>query len=158
MPKMGCRRAERAALALRRSGLTTMASVHSGASRRSLSLSLSLAGSLQRVQCFHHQRRPATDTAEADGKRIAIIGGGLTGLTTAYYLAKSVSSKTRITIYEASDRLGGWLRTDRVPVDVGGTKGVVSFERGPRTISSLSASRSRFDDLILYDLVSSVPC
>ena len=49
---------------------------------------------------------------------------------------------------------GGRIRTDRVPVDVDGTRGTVSFERGsPRTLSSLHLSTWRFDDLVLYDLV-----
>lgn len=85
---------------------------------------------------------------------IAVVGGGLTGLTTAYYLTKQLPSTAKITLYEGSDRLGGWIQTDRVPVDVDGVKGTVSFERGPRTLSSLHTSSWRFDDLILYDLVS----
>ncbi|KYK56003.1 protoporphyrinogen oxidase [Drechmeria coniospora] len=88
----------------------------------------------------------------SDGSRIAVVGGGLTGLTTAYYLAKKVPPSTSITLYEGSDRLGGWVKTDRVDVDVGGTRGTVSFERGPRTLSSLHRSTHRFDDLVLYDL------
>ncbi|KAK2591863.1 oxygen-dependent protoporphyrinogen oxidase [Conoideocrella luteorostrata] len=88
-----------------------------------------------------------------DSGRIAVVGGGLTGLTTAYYLAKQLPTTAKITLYEGSDRLGGWIRTDRVPVDVDGVKGTVSFERGPRTLSSLHTSTWRFDDLVLYDLV-----
>lgn len=83
---------------------------------------------------------------------MAVLGGGLTGLTTAYYLAKMLPKTTKITVYEASSRTGGWIRTDRVPVDVDGVQGTVQFERGPRTLSSLHTSSSRFDDLILYDL------
>ncbi|KAG6005790.1 hypothetical protein E4U21_007623 [Claviceps maximensis] len=105
---------------------------------------------------YHHQtdlragrRQYATLN---DNGHIAVVGGGLTGLTTAYYLAKQLPSTAKITLYEGSDRLGGWIRTDRVPVDVDGVKGTVSFERGPRTLSSLHSSSWRFDDLILYDL------
>jgi oxygen-dependent protoporphyrinogen oxidase len=90
----------------------------------------------------------------ADGKHIAIIGGGLTGLTTAYYMSSVVRPSTKITLYEASPRLGGWVKTDKVKVDVGGKKGTVNFERGPRSLSSLTKNKSRFDDLVLYDLVS----
>jgi oxygen-dependent protoporphyrinogen oxidase len=84
---------------------------------------------------------------------VAVLGGGLTGLTTAYYLAKWLPPTAKITLLEASDRLGGWIKTDRVPVKVGGVEGVVSFERGPRSLSSLNKSTWRFDDLVLWDLV-----
>ncbi|EGR50591.1 uncharacterized protein TRIREDRAFT_57263, partial [Trichoderma reesei QM6a] len=83
---------------------------------------------------------------------VAVLGGGLTGLTTAYYLAKWLPPTAKITLLEASDRLGGWIKTDRVPVKVGGVEGVVSFERGPRSLSSLNKSTWRFDDLVLWDL------
>ncbi|KAG5929426.1 hypothetical protein E4U42_005893 [Claviceps africana] len=113
-------------------------------------------GSRPRCQRQYHQpgiwaRRRQYATLNDSG-HIAVVGGGLTGLTTAYYLAKQLPSTAKITLYEGSDRLGGWIRTDRVPVDVGGVKGTVSFERGPRTLSSLHTSAWRFDDLILYDL------
>lgn len=96
-----------------------------------------------------NRRRYAT---LSENGHIAVVGGGLTGLTTAYYLAKQLPSTAKITLYEGSDSLGGWIRTDRVSVDVDGVKGTVSFERGPRTLSSLHTSTWRFDDLILYDL------
>jgi oxygen-dependent protoporphyrinogen oxidase len=99
------------------------------------------------------RRRYSTQSNSNSNRDIAVVGGGLTGLTTAYYLAKQLPSTAKITLYEGSDRLGGWIRTDRVPVDVDGVKGTVSFERGPRTLSSNHLSTWRFDDLVLYDLV-----
>ncbi|KAH7160209.1 hypothetical protein B0J13DRAFT_123972 [Dactylonectria estremocensis] len=94
-------------------------------------------------------RAAAPDASRAD---IAVLGGGLTGLTTAYYLAKKLPPTANITLYEASDRLGGWIRTERVPVDVGGKKGTVLFERGPRSLTSLHGNTWRYDDLVFYDL------
>src|SRR5687768_12737911 len=41
---------------------------------------------------------------------IAIIGGGLTGLTAAYCLKQRGS---RVVIYEASDRIGGVVKSGR---------------------------------------------
>ncbi|KAK7512962.1 hypothetical protein IWZ03DRAFT_384490 [Phyllosticta citriasiana] len=64
-------------------------------------------------------------------KKIAVLGGGITGLSTAYYLSRSLPKAT-ITLYEASNRLGGWLQSKREPVPGGG--GYVTFEQGPRTL------------------------
>ena len=61
---------------------------------------------------------------------VAVLGGGITGLSTAYYLSKSLPSSTRIVLFEAGSRLGGWLNS--TSVDVG--NGKVVFERGPRTL------------------------
>ena len=47
-------------------------------------------------------------------KKVAIIGGGITGLTTTYYLQKSIREKKlpiEIKLIEASHRLGGKMQT-----------------------------------------------
>ncbi|MGN7356959.1 protoporphyrinogen oxidase [Paenibacillus sp. SAF-054] len=47
-------------------------------------------------------------------KKVVVIGGGITGLSTAYYLqksAKEMGADIHITVVEASDRLGGKIRT-----------------------------------------------
>ena len=62
-------------------------------------------------------------------KNVAILGGGITGLASAFYLSKQIP-EARITIFEGSSRLGGWLHSKRV--DVG--SGNVVFEQGPRTL------------------------
>jgi protoporphyrinogen/coproporphyrinogen III oxidase len=62
-------------------------------------------------------------------KRIAVLGGGITGLTSAHYLAKELPN-AKITIYESGDRLGGWLQSKYV--DIG--NGKILFEQGPRTL------------------------
>jgi len=43
--------------------------------------------------------------------RIAVVGGGITGLAAAHRLA-SQSSSVQVTVYEASHRLGGIIRTE----------------------------------------------
>ncbi|MDQ0254233.1 oxygen-dependent protoporphyrinogen oxidase [Evansella vedderi] len=48
-------------------------------------------------------------------KRIAIVGGGITGLSAAFYLQKEVKEKklkAEIMLYESSSRLGGNIQTD----------------------------------------------
>jgi len=67
-------------------------------------------------------------SSEAYRQRIAVIGGGITGLTAAYCLSKR--QDISVTLYEGSDRLGGWIQSKHV--DVPG--GRVLFELGPRTL------------------------
>jgi monoamine oxidase len=52
-------------------------------------------------------------------KRIGIIGGGITGMGTAHFLAKEAPEELAIDIFEASDRTGGMVLTssfDTVPL------------------------------------------
>lgn len=66
---------------------------------------------------------------EEPEQRIAILGGGITGLTAAHYITRELPN-AKVTIYEAGDRLGGWLQSETVEVE-GGT---VLMEKGPRTL------------------------
>lgn len=50
-------------------------------------------------------------TGEA-ARRIAVIGGGISGLAAAHRLIE-LAPKPRLTLFEASDRLGGVLQTER---------------------------------------------
>lgn len=85
-------------------------------------------------------------------KDIAVLGGGLTGLTTAYYLTRFHPS-AKITIYEAEDRLGGWVDTERTQVITKEGKLVnVTFERGARAVTPQS-SATKWEDFVLFDLV-----
>ena len=68
-------------------------------------------------------------SAPTHSHNVAILGGGVTGLASAYYLTKELP-RAKITIYEASDRIGGWLSSTRVPVK----DGTILFEAGPRTL------------------------
>jgi len=64
-----------------------------------------------------------------DMKRIAIVGGGITGLTTAYYLQKEIKEKGlpfEVKLYESSDRLGGMIHTEQ--------KDGYVIERGPDSL------------------------
>lgn len=62
-------------------------------------------------------------------RHIAVLGGGITGLSAAHYLTRELPT-ANVTLYEASERLGGWLQSQTV--DVG--NGKVVFESGPRTL------------------------
>ncbi len=61
--------------------------------------------------------------------RIAVLGGGITGLASAHYLAREIPN-AQIVVYEGSKRLGGWLNSQYIDVD--GEK--VLLESGPRTL------------------------
>ena len=74
-------------------------------------------------------RHYSTSTTEPGFSSIAVLGGGITGLASAYFLSKDLPN-TKITLYEASSRLGGWLHSRSV--DIG--SGNVIFEQGPRNL------------------------
>ncbi|EPE29692.1 FAD-linked reductase, C-terminal [Glarea lozoyensis ATCC 20868] len=72
-------------------------------------------------------KKPQYD--ENSKPEFAVLGGGITGLSTAHYLTKNIPH-ANVTIYESTDRLGGWLSSERVAVDGGD----IVFEQGPRSL------------------------
>ncbi|KAM3825062.1 protoporphyrinogen oxidase isoform 1-T1 [Vipera latastei] len=58
--------------------------------------------------------------------RVAVLGGGVSGLAACYYLARS-SLASKIILFEGSHRLGGWIHSTK-------TDGGAVFEHGPRGI------------------------
>ncbi|XP_058504191.1 protoporphyrinogen oxidase [Solea solea] len=64
-------------------------------------------------------------------RTVAVLGGGIGGLATAYYLCKSPQI-TKVIVLESSSRLGGWLWSTRR------SDGAV-FEHGPRGIRPAGA-------------------
>jgi oxygen-dependent protoporphyrinogen oxidase len=60
--------------------------------------------------------------------RIVIVGGGIAGLSAAYYATKNIP-ETQIILIESSNRWGGKITTDRVPFD----HGQFIIEGGPDT-------------------------
>lgn len=59
---------------------------------------------------------------------VTILGGGISGLSAAFYLSLIQRGLFKIHLYEASPRFGGWIKTD-----VNKNEGYF-FEAGPRTI------------------------
>ncbi|KAI1264126.1 hypothetical protein F5Y18DRAFT_417829 [Xylariaceae sp. FL1019] len=96
----------------------------------------------------------ATSSENEKPREIAILGGGITGLTTAHYLARHAEN-AHITIYEASDTVGGWIKADRVDVEANGEKSHVLLQQGPRMLRS-GASATKYDDLVLYDVLANL--
>ncbi len=62
-------------------------------------------------------------------KQVVVIGGGIAGLSAAYYLSKKLADAAHITLLEASSRWGGKVTTDRLPFD----GGLFVVEGGPDT-------------------------
>ncbi|MDQ6927452.1 MAG: protoporphyrinogen oxidase [Actinomycetota bacterium] len=62
------------------------------------------------------------DAESRSRPHIVVVGGGITGLATAWYLQAAGHAPTRVTVVEADDRLGGKIRTAElggVPVEAG---------------------------------------
>lgn len=75
-----------------------------------------------------------------------ILGGGISGLSAAYYAAKNAKI-TSVSLLEASNRVGGWIRSRVSP------NGAI-FEQGPRSIRVPGAGKNTLDlveDLQLTD-------
>ncbi len=83
-----------------------------------------------------------------------MLGGGLTGLATAFYLTLALP-RARITLYEASNRLGGWIDTEKANLTTpDGDAVTVHFERAARMVKpTVNASLPKWDDLVFFELV-----
>lgn len=79
-----------------------------------------------------------------------ILGGGISGLTAAFYALKSAPKSSTVTLLESSERLGGWVKSIQT------SEGLI-FEQGPRTIrpgGKQGANTLKLvEDLGLADLV-----
>jgi oxygen-dependent protoporphyrinogen oxidase len=89
---------------------------------------VSVRSSLSLLPSRWSNRHYASSSA-ADPERIAILGGGISGLSTAHFVGKEFPN-SKITIYEGQKEAGGWLRSRRVEVPGGD----VVFEYGPRSL------------------------
>ncbi|KAK7203550.1 hypothetical protein BZA70DRAFT_296892 [Myxozyma melibiosi] len=90
---------------------------------------------------------------------VAVLGGGISGLSTAYYLSRLLPKTVPITIYEASGRVGGYIESTKLQLPAASIDGAggeknedVLFEHGPRT---LRVSK-RVSSLNMFDLINSL--
>lgn len=62
--------------------------------------------------------------------RVAVVGAGISGLTYSFFL-KKLRPDIKITIFESSLRVGGWISSRKLDLKDGSE---VSLEKGPRTL------------------------
>lgn len=89
---------------------------------------------------------------------IGVLGGGISGLSAAYYLARFGPSSNKVVLIEGSKRVGGWVRSQRVgpgfypspatAAEHNKQDGIV-FEGGPRSLRPVGVSGA-----IMLDMVS----
>ncbi|KAI8965878.1 Protoporphyrinogen oxidase [Daldinia sp. FL1419] len=98
------------------------------------------------------QSRTLATTKQPNGKtwEIAVLGGGITGLTTAHYLSRHAKN-AHITLYEASHDLGGWIDGKMINTGIGKNNKVL-LQSGPRMLRS-GATSYKYDDLVFYDVL-----
>lgn len=77
---------------------------------------------------YGNQCRAYATGAEKQVK-IAVLGGGITGLASAYFLTQEFPN-AQISLFESKEDLGGWVKSQRVQVP----GGEVIFESGPRSL------------------------
>ncbi|KAF8137439.1 hypothetical protein EV363DRAFT_1156281 [Boletus edulis] len=82
---------------------------------------------------------------------IAVLGGGLTGLSAAFHLSRRFPT-TAITLINKETRFGGWVRSERVKA--GHQDAEVLLEAGPRTLRP--NARSVLELIHLLDLTPSL--
>ncbi|KIY67857.1 Protoporphyrinogen oxidase [Cylindrobasidium torrendii FP15055 ss-10] len=91
-------------------------------------------------------------------RRIAVLGGGLSGLSAAFHLSRRFPDAL-IRVFEQSDRVGGWVSSERVEVqNERGDSASMLLEHGPRTIKPSAISILELTQLLgLRSSVIAVP-
>ncbi|KAH3662472.1 hypothetical protein OGAPHI_005724 [Ogataea philodendri] len=82
--------------------------------------------------------------------KVAVIGGGISGLTYAYFLGK-LRPDLQIQLYEKSDRLGGYIRSKKLfttEYDSRASQDYTILEKGPRTVRGGSSGIILLLDLL----------
>lgn len=83
----------------------------------------------------------------ASPQRIAVLGGGIAGLSSAYFTALEFP-QSKITLFESGPEVGGWIKSRRIGVEKegqgqdGGKEGSILFELGPRSLRNSTVTAS----------------
>jgi protoporphyrinogen/coproporphyrinogen III oxidase len=65
---------------------------------------------------------------------VVVLGGGISGLSVAFYLARTLPSSSRVLLLERSERVGGYIRSTALAGDATQLPPGVTLEAGPRTL------------------------
>ena len=87
----------------------------------------------------------------APPRSIAVLGGGLSGLSSAFHLSRRFPT-TKVTLIEKQTRLGGWVRSQRVTIKENVS---ILLEAGPRTLRPNSKSVL---ELVMYSVFFYMYC
>ena len=95
----------------------------------------------------------------APARTVAVLGGGITGLSAAFTLARNLPRDShKIVLLDAQNRLGGWIDSRRVPVFPERPNSETALlESGPRSIRPVGYKGLRTIELVrtINDLSSS---
>jgi protoporphyrinogen/coproporphyrinogen III oxidase len=70
-------------------------------------------------------------------RHVVVLGAGISGLATAWFLKKKLGASVSLTIVEKSPRVGGWIQTQQ--------KEEFLFEQGPRSCRSSGTGRQTLE-------------
>lgn len=51
-------------------------------------------------------------------KKIAIIGGGISGLSYLHFFKKKFGNSVQVYLFEKNEKLGGWIQTKKISPDL----------------------------------------
>jgi len=77
--------------------------------------------------------------------RVAVIGGGISGLSFSYFLNK-LRPDINIAIFESQDQPGGWIKSEYLQLN--NDKQKLLFEKGPRTLRGVSEGSLLIIDIL----------
>jgi len=100
-------------------------------------------------------RGVGTRSMHDDARSIGVLGAGLAGLTLTLHLARHLPSnqRHRIVLYDADQRVGGWVRSDRLSIKGkakagSDTANTALVEAGPRSIRPVGLPGFTMLDLV----------
>lgn len=93
-----------------------------------------------------------TLTKLRQNSRVSVIGGGISGLSFAYFLGK-LRPDIKITLYEKDNRVGGYINTAKANKKTENDTGLhdklsLKMEKGPRTLRGISSGTLMIVDLL----------